>query len=87
MYGQVDGVKTLGNLGADFNVVGGNESVSALTMAVQMGFPDVVQLLLEMGADPDAKDKSGKTAGDWAAKLGDGEMKKMLVKSFAELVR
>ena len=51
------------------------------------GFPDVVQLLLEMGADPDAKDKSGKTAGDWAAKLGDGEMKNMLDKSFAELVR
>ena len=37
MYGQVDGVNTLGLLGADLNVVGGNESVSALTMEVQMG--------------------------------------------------
>ena len=42
MFGQVDVVNTLGLLGADLNVVGGNESVSAFTMEVQMGFPDVV---------------------------------------------
>ena len=41
---------------------------SALHYAVSASFPDVVQLLLEARADPDAKNLAGKSAGDIAIK-------------------
>ena len=87
MYGQAEGVKTLALLGADLDTVGGNETVTALTMAVQMGFTDVVEILVEMGANPDVKDATGKTARDWAAEWGDEATKVILGKSITNMVK
>ena len=41
---------------------------SALHCAVSLGFPDVVQMLLQAGADPKAKNLAGKSATDVAVK-------------------
>ena len=74
MYGEVESLRVLSRLGAVMDRVGGRGMATPLIMAVQMGFMDVVQLLVEMGANQVIKDEAGKTARDWAVKLDDKDM-------------
>merc|ERR1719347_252609 len=74
MYGEVESVRVLSKMGALIDRVGGMGMATPLIMAVQMGFMDVVQLLIEMGVNQDIKDEAGKTARDWALKLDDKDM-------------
>lgn len=55
-----------------------NKVWSPIHIAVQSGNTNIVQLLLNHGADPTVKDKFGRTAFDIAEEKGDKEIKKLL---------
>lgn len=48
--------------GADANARGGSRGVTALIMAAGYGYADIVQLLLDNGADPRAETTDGDSA-------------------------
>ena len=53
-------------------------SVTALMIASGRGFPDIVQQLLSMGADPSMKATNDWTAIDWAKKFNQEEILALL---------
>ncbi len=55
--------------GAKINAVDGN-GVTPLVYAVVNDKPDLVELLLRLGAKPDIETRDGQTALDWAEELG-----------------
>ncbi len=59
--------KMLIDWGANVNAVAA-DNITALMLAAQNAKLDVVELLLKMGANANAKDASGKTAFDYASK-------------------
>ncbi|KAJ5700867.1 hypothetical protein N7493_011913 [Penicillium malachiteum] len=58
---------------------------SALSWAAKHGHPDVVKLLLEKGADFNAKDSKGRTPLLFAAKKGYSDIVKLLLKKEAQV--
>ena len=52
-----------------------NDGATPLHLAAKLKHKEAIELLLSHGADPKAKDKSGKTSADWAE---DEETKKLL---------
>lgn len=64
--------------GASVNVATRGLGQTALHRAAQQGHEAVCGLLLEYGADPSARDGSGKTAADIAAEKGFEKLHKML---------
>lgn len=66
--GDVDAVTQLILDGADVNARNANGTTPlmyAKTHAFSTGKTDIIELLLENGADPDQKDGHGKTAADY----------------------
>ncbi len=57
----------------------------ALHLAVGMAEPEVVQLLLDAGADPDARNRDGETPLIWAARGGRGDVVTLLLNRGADL--
>jgi uncharacterized protein len=66
------------NLGADVNFVNDDSGQSILIRAAPIGSVDVVRALLRKGADAKVRDKSGKTALDYAIDYGNHEVAKLL---------
>ncbi len=78
MTRQTAAVRTLIAAGAEVNP-GNNKWASPLMCSVLDGNKEIIELLLEKGADRDFRNSEGKTAYDWA--LANGRME------FAELVK
>ncbi len=71
-------VTTLVDAGADVNAKDATESFTPLMMAAGLGQPEVVQLLLENGADKTIEDDDSDTALDHARNGGHDAIVKML---------
>jgi len=78
-------VKRILNEGIDVNAKGGNRSYTALMLASKYGELAIVKLLLEKGADVNAKDNRGYTALSQASKYGQLEVAKLLLKKGANV--
>jgi hypothetical protein len=70
-YGLTDLVRSmLTSKTVDIDAPGGRFNSSALHAAVYRGHTDIVRILLDHGADPNALDDAGATPLFWAEKLG-----------------
>ena len=56
------------------------DGISPLIEAVSMGETEIVELLLQYGADPEQKDDSGMTVRELAEKQGDAKMSALFQK-------
>jgi ankyrin repeat protein len=81
MRGDTESLKRFLDAGADVNVQGGDFGRTALLMAATTGREDVVQLLLNKGANPSARDHGGNTPLGWARKRGETSVVKLLEKA------
>ena len=61
------------------DIIGTLEEDTALILAVAYGYPDVVQLLVDRGADLYIQDIYNMTALDWALLIEDKETEKILI--------
>ncbi|MBV8841807.1 MAG: ankyrin repeat domain-containing protein, partial [Bryobacterales bacterium] len=81
MYGDSESVRLLLKRGADPNRPGTSEITPLMVAAsAEEQNPEIVQLLLDHGADIAAQDKARRTALDWASMLGESEAKEILAK-------
>jgi ankyrin repeat protein len=62
------------------NVNSEKDGITALTMVTEEGQTDIVELLLEKGANVNSKNKYGRTALSWASKEGRTEIVELLKK-------
>jgi ankyrin repeat protein len=69
-HGFPDAVRLLVANGAEINAVDDNEQFTALMYAAVEGLTDVVDILLEAGADPTMVDEDGDTAAVFARQSG-----------------
>lgn len=67
-FGEVEQVRELLRLGADFSVISDTGNTTALMEGVKSGDPEVVKVLLNVGADPTVKDYKGRTILSLACK-------------------
>ncbi len=81
--GQIERVKALLEAGADVNAKGEN-SWTALMVAVLGGNTEAVQVLLDAEADVNAKAKDGRIALMWAEDSGHNEIVEILKKAGAK---
>lgn len=65
-FGLTPVVRHLIDTGADIEARGGRCEATPLNIASFRGNADVVQLLLEHGADPEVRDADGRSAMEWA---------------------
>ncbi len=81
-FGLTSVVRTLIETDKDLNLesCGGRHGSSALHVAAYRGHYDVVELLLEAGADPRAENDLGETAMLWARTKGFGEIMELLTR-------
>jgi ankyrin repeat protein len=79
--GNADAIRALIDHGAEVNVKEPSEHQTALMWAAAEHHPQVVQLLLDAGADPAAHSKKGFTALHFAARDGDVESARLLIAS------
>lgn len=77
--GDAAAVRLLTDLGADLNERGGRNNWTPLMHAVHGGHAEAARLLLEGGADPDARTADGWTALMMAASYGDAAMAELLL--------
>ena len=82
---NVGKVRLLLNAGTPVNQPYGESQLTPLMAAALVGSPEVTQLLIEHGAEVNARDKSGTTALHVAARTGDCSTIKILVANGAEL--
>lgn len=66
VYGRYEIAKLLIERGADPSYVIPSVAITALHIASSNGFPDIVKLLMNEGADTGARDQSGSTPLDYA---------------------
>jgi ankyrin repeat protein len=71
--------------GADINVVDKIGGSAALTLAAWQGRDHLVELLLEQGADPDRRERNGRTAFHIAAERGYQDCVILLVEGGADI--
>lgn len=64
----------------DVNALGGRASASALHVAVYRNHTDVVQLLLDNGADPSLPNEAGEMPMYWAKASGNKAVQQLLIK-------
>ena len=71
-YGNVGSVRQLIQHGAQVNLDESSdpENRNALSAAAEQGHEEVVQLLLEAGADPTIRNRAGNSAKDYAQAVG-----------------
>ncbi|KAL6486808.1 hypothetical protein MHYP_G00034340 [Metynnis hypsauchen] len=74
MMGSTRVARLLLSWGAEPNVSDRTTGATPLHDAARAGFPDTVRLLLEFKADPQRKDKRGRTAADSAREAGHGDI-------------
>lgn len=79
---RLEEVRKLIDLGAHSNAR--NRWGTALMMACELGYPPMVQFLLEKGADPNGKDRWQSTPLETAAKRGYPEIVKLLLEYGAD---
>ena len=85
MAGNIAAVKLLLDHGADVNGVGHNpRKWTALHWASFAGHGDAVTVLLGAGARADVKDSAGRTPADLAKRVGNNEIRQMLIGSALE---
>ena len=85
MAGNVAAIKLLLDHGADVNGLGHNpRKWTALHWASFAGHGDAVATLLGAGARADVKDSAGRTPADLAKRVGNNEIRQMLIGSALE---
>jgi uncharacterized protein len=82
--GDTTKIKSLAASGVKINKVTNKNLCTSLMLAAANGRNDAVELLIILGADLNAKDKSGRTALIWAASSGHAEPVKTLLKFGAD---
>jgi uncharacterized protein len=75
---------TLLSVGADAGAVAAHSLVTPLIRASEGGHTEVARLLLARGADPNARDATGRTALAAAAEYGDPELVRVLLQAGAD---
>lgn len=83
-YGQAACLKVLLEAGANVNEPGGWSNSQPLENAAWAGFPEAVKVLVENGADLEAKADTGHTALWYAAITGRREIVEMMLKAGAK---
>lgn len=83
--GQIEWVNLLLNDGADPNLVEKDEGNTALHTAVEAKRSDIVRLLLDRGANPNAQNYLGNTPLHQAAKHGEVELSQLLIEYGADV--
>ena len=83
--GGVEAVKSLVNSGADRQKVKGGQT--ALMWAAETGHRDIINVLVELGSDIDAKTKDGATAITYAANAHLPEIIKLLIEQGADVMK
>ena len=81
LYGVVEFLVT--ERPQDINALGTSHNQTPLIVACNMGHLEVMHLLLQLGADPNAQDGSCRTALHWASKSGRLEVAQLLLKNGA----
>ncbi|KAJ6031364.1 hypothetical protein N7540_002096 [Penicillium herquei] len=76
-YGHGGLVKLLIDHDVDVNAANSDNRTPLIQAAIR-GFPDVVQLLIQTGANPQLRDRWGKSALYWASSLGHNHVYKLL---------
>ena len=84
-FGRISGVERLLGLGADVNYASGEYEETALMRAATSGSLEMVGLLIERGADVEARAKYGHTALISASFLGRMEVVMTLIEHGAEV--
>ena len=74
MHGHKDAVRVLLNTGSKPNVQTESDGSTPLHVAARRHFKEVVQILIEGGADPTKADWDGKTPLYWAERGGHSEV-------------
>ena len=82
--GNVDGVRALAEAGVDLDALDPIYSVSAMEMASDYGQPEVVQVLIDSGADVDARNRDQGTACLGAAFFGRPNCLRILIANGAD---
>lgn len=83
-HGLHEIVETLLSVGADAGAVAAHSLVTPLIRASEGGHTEVARLLLARGADPNARDATGRTALAAAAEYGDPELVRVLLQAGAD---
>lgn len=81
VLGSIEHVNVLLKAGADVNYIHPIDGGTPLIDAASIGVPEIIRLLIESGADPRVKDKTGKTALDYSIEGGFKEAEIMLRKA------
>jgi ankyrin repeat protein len=76
--GDVDTMRVLLERGANPNLAGARGLTPLMMAAATSADPTMVRLLVDSGADVGARDENGRTALDWALKLGDTKASRVL---------
>jgi ankyrin repeat protein len=77
--GGPEAVKLLLDAGADVNALDiRGMTPLMIAVATDRADPRIVKLLLDLGADPRIQSKAGETAADWAGKINNPEVMKVL---------
>ena len=74
MHGHKDAVRELLKRGSEPDVQTESDGSTPLHVAARRHFKDVVQILIDGGADPTMADWDGKTPLYWAERGGHGEV-------------
>ena len=78
MYGYIEAVKTLAELGADLDAENKIDGDTPLISAVYHGYREVLEYLVEQGVEVNKRDNHGNTALYWTTWVNDRHNVKVL---------